>query len=127
MITMKRILVALILLFLLACGKGEITARDAEKVVKETLGEARDKNVVKIQIRLDKTEMPSAEDLELRRKIEEAIEKEEIGHIVVADAGVGHIDISVEVASTVEGVPRLRDLLETFGVLERATVSITSD
>ena len=123
---MKRILLVLCLT-LLACGKSEITAEDAEKVVKETLGEARDKDVVKVQIRLEKTEMPSAEDLELRRKIEEAIEKEEIGHVVLADAGVGHIDISVEVASTAEGVPRLRDLLETFGVLERSTVSISSN
>ena len=123
---MKRIVVALMLVFL-ACGKSEITRDDAAKVVKETLGEARDKAVVKVQIRLEKTEMPSAEDLELRRKIEEAIEQEEIGRVVVADAGVGHIDIDVEVASTADGVPRLRDLLETFGVLERSTVSIASN
>lgn len=124
---MKRIAVVLMLLLLLACGNSEITKDDAAKVVKETLGEARDKAVVKVQIRLEKSEMPSAEDLELRRKIEEAIEQEEIGRVIVADAGVGHIDINVEVASTADGVPRLRDLLETFGVLERATVSIASN
>jgi hypothetical protein len=125
-VPVKRI-VLLLCLVLIACGKGEITAKDAEKVVKETLGEAREKAVVRIQIRLDKAEMPSAEELELRRKIEEAIEREEIGRIVVADAGVGHIDIHVEVSSTAEGVPRLRDLLETFGVLERSAVSIASN
>ncbi len=120
---MKRLILVLCVLSL-ACGKSEITAKDAEQVVKETIAATRDQNVVKIQIRLEKTEMPSAEDLALRRKIEEAIEHEEIGRVVVADAGVGHIDISVEVASTADGVPRLRDLLETFGVLERSTVSI---
>jgi diaminopimelate epimerase len=125
MIAMNRIIVvALCLLF--ACGKSEITANDAEKVVRETLAEARTKDVVKIQVRLEKSEMPSAEDVELRRQIEEAIEREAIGRIVVADAGVGHIDISVEVASTADAVPRLRDLLETFGVLERSTVSVAS-
>ena len=120
---MKRALV-LFALLLAACGKSDVTAEDAEKVVRETLSEAKDKDVVKIQVRLEKTEMPTAEELELRRKIEEAIEKEGIGRVVLADAGVGHIDVSVEVGSTADAVPRIRDLLESFGVLERATVSV---
>lgn len=122
---MKGLVVALCLLSL-GCGRSEVTAEDAEKVVKETIAATRDQQIVKIQIRLERTEMPSAEDLELRRRIEEAIEREGIGRVVVADGGVGHIDISVEVASTADGVPRLRDLLESFGVLERSTVSIDS-
>lgn len=120
----KRALVLLALLLASACGKSDVTAGDAEKVVKETLSAARDKDVVKIQVRLEKTEMPSAEELELRRRIEEGIEKEGIGRVTVADAGVGHIDVSVEVDSTADAVPRIRDLLEGFGVLERATVSV---
>lgn len=114
----------LLLLLALACGKSDVTAEDAEKVVRETLSEAREKDVVKIQVRLEKTALPSAEELELRRRIEETIEKEGIGRVTLADAGVGHIDVSVEVDSTADAVPRIRDLLETFGVLERATVSI---
>ena len=121
---MKRFVVLLMLLA--ACGKGEVTAEDAEKAVRETLSAAREKDTVKIQVRLEKTELPTAEELELRRRIEEAIEKEGIGRITVADAGVGHIDISVEVDSTADAVPRIRDLLETFGVLERSTVSVAS-
>jgi hypothetical protein len=97
-------------------GRGEI--------VREAVGEMREKDTVKIQVRLEKTEMPSEEELQLRRRIEEAIEKEGIGRIKVADAGVGHIDISVEVDSTADAMPRIRDLLETFGVLERSTVSV---
>lgn len=123
---MKCIALALSLLLLAACGKSDVTAEDAEKVVRETLSEVQQKEVVKIQVRLEKTEMPTAEELELRRQIEEAIEKEAIGRVVVADAGVGHIDVSVEVDSTMEAVPRIRDLLETFGVLERSTVSVAS-
>ena len=122
---MKRFVV-LLLLLLAACGKSGVTAEDAEKVVRETLSEAREKDTVKIQVRLEKTEMPTAEELDLRRRIEEAIEQEGIGRITVADAGVGHIDISVEVDSTADAVPRIRDLLETFGVLERSTVSVAS-
>ncbi len=123
---MKRTLIAALLL-LTACGGSEVTGEDAEKVVRETLDEIRqEKQIVKIQVRLEKTELPSAEELELRRRIEEAIEKEGIGRVTVADAGVGHIDVSVEVDSTVEAVPRIRDLLETFGVLERSTVAVRS-
>lgn len=121
---MKRFVVLLMLLA--ACGKSEVTAEDAEKVVRETLSAVQEKDTVKIQVRLEKTELPTAEELELRRRIEEAIEKEGIGRVTVADAGVGHIDISVEVDSTADAVPRIRDLLETFGVLERSTVSVAS-
>lgn len=115
-----------LLVLLTACGKGEVTAEDAEKAAREALSAVQAKDTVKIQVRLEKTEMPTAEELELRRRIEEAIEKEGIGRVTVADAGVGHIDISVEVDSTADGVPRIRDLLETFGVLERSTVSVAS-
>jgi hypothetical protein len=120
---MKRLIVAS-LLVLIACGKSDVTAEDAEKVVRETLSEAREKDIVRIQVRLEKTELPSAEELQLRKQIEEAIEREGIGRVTVADAGVGHIDISVEVDSTADAVPRIRDLLETFGVLDRSTVSV---
>ena len=114
----------LLLVVLAACGKSDVTIEDAEKEVKETLAAARDKETVKIVVRLEKTELPTAEELELRRQIEERIENEEIGRVTVADAGVGHIDVSVEVDSTVEAVPRIRDLLEELGVLERSTVSV---
>ena len=120
---MKRFAL-LLLLLLAACGETGVTAEDAEKVVKETLSEVREKETVRIQVRLEKTEMPSDQDLELRRKIEEAIDKEGIGNLKVADAGVGYIEINVEVDSTAESVPRIRDLLETFGLLERSTVRI---
>lgn len=124
MTPMKQILLIAFLL-LVACGKSEITVEDAAKVVRETLAEAREKEIVKIQVRLEKTELPSAEELELRKRIEEAIEREAIGRVTVADAGVGHIDVTVEVDSTAEAVPRIRDLLETFGVLDRSTVVLT--
>jgi hypothetical protein len=120
---MKRI-AAFLFLFLAACGRSEVTAEDAEKVLRETLSAVKQKEVVRIVVRLEKTEMPSAEELELRRKIEEAIDKEGVGQLKVADAGVGYFEINVEVESSAEAVPRIRDLLETFGVLERSTVRI---
>jgi len=123
---MRRLVLAALVL-LTACGRDKVTADDAAKVVRETLTEIREKSVVKIQVRLEKTEMPSAEDLQLRKQLEEAIEKEGIGRIKVADAGVGHFDIHVEVDSTAEAMPRIRDLLESLAVLDRSTVSIASD
>ena len=123
---MKHIVLAALVL-LTACGRDEVTADDAAKVVRETLTEIREKSVVKIQVRLEKTEMPSADDLQLRKQIEEAIELEEIGTVKLSESGVGHFDIRVEVDSTAEALPRIRDLLESLGVLERSTVSVVSD
>lgn len=121
---MNRRAAAALFLLLTACGKSEVTAEDAEKVVRETLSAVGRKEVVRIVVRLEKTELPSAEELELRRKIEETIDKEGIGQLKVADAGVGYFEINVEVESSAEAVPRIRDVLETFGVRERSVVSI---
>ncbi|HEV7241716.1 MAG TPA: hypothetical protein VGQ36_20960 [Thermoanaerobaculia bacterium] len=123
---MKRVVLAALVL-LTACGRDEVTADDAAKVVRETLTGMREKSVVKIQVRLEKAEMPSADDLQLRKRIEEAIEQEEIGRVKISESGVGRFDIHVEVDSTTDAVPRIRDLLETLEVLERSTVSVASD
>ena len=123
---MKPMIVVLCVL-LAACGEDRVTAEQAEKVVRETISEAREKSIVKIQVRLEKTEMASEQDLQFRTKIEEAIQQDAIGRVKVSESGMGYFAIHVEVDSTAESVPRIRDLLESFGVLERSTISIRSD
>lgn len=119
---MKRVLMLSLLLF--GCGESDITTEDAAKVVKETFSEIREKDVVTIRVRLEKSELPSEPELAQRKQIEETIEDEGIGNVTVAEAGVGWIGVSVEVDSTADAVPRIRDVLETMGLLERATVSV---
>ena len=119
---MNRFLAAAPLLLLLACG--DVTREDAAKSVKETFTEMRAKEVVTIRVRLEKSEMPSEAELEERRQIEETIGREEIGTVKVAEAGVGWIGMSVDVDSSAEAVPRIRDLLEERGLLERSSISV---
>lgn len=119
---MKRVLMLSLLLF--GCGESGITTEEAAKVVKETITEVREKDVVTIRVRLEKSELPSETELAQRKQLEETIENEEIGNVTVADAGVGWIGVSVEVDSTADAVPRIRDVLETMGLLERSTVSV---
>ena len=115
------------LVLVTACSKSEVTTEDLAKSARETLTEMREKSTVKVQVRLEKTELPSETDLQLRKQIEEAIEKDGIGRVKMSDAGVGQFTIHVEVDSTEEGVPRLRDLLESLALLERSTVSVESN
>jgi hypothetical protein len=119
---MKRVL--MLSLFLFGCGESGVTTEDAAKVVKETISEIREKDVVTIRVRLEKSELPSETELAQRKQIEETIENEGIGNVSVAEAGVGWIGVSVEVDSTADAVPRIRDVLETMGLLERSTVSV---
>ncbi|HEX2834697.1 MAG TPA: hypothetical protein VHW00_16920 [Thermoanaerobaculia bacterium] len=112
----------LILLLLFAC-RGE-RAGEMEQVAKETLSAVRAKELVKVQVRLEKPEPPSAADLELRKKIEDRIQQEDVGTITESTTDAGHYDLTIEVASTNESIPRVRAILRDAGVAERSTVRV---
>jgi hypothetical protein len=112
---MKRLL---LLLVLTACGG------NAEQVVKETVDAVRPKKTVVIQVRLDRSELPSEEDLQVRRELEEEIEVSRIGRVVTTGAGVGYFDIRVEVGSTIEAVPKIEKLLGERALRERSVVRV---
>ena len=117
--------ILLIALTIFACAKGQ-SANEIEQVAKETLEATRKPMLVKIQVRLEKAEPPSADALETRRRIEERIEGEHVGTIVETTTDVGHYDIAITVKSTNESVPRVRTILRDEGVLERSTVRVES-
>jgi len=119
---MRILLVALLLLLLTACG-GTETA-DVAKVVKETVDAARQRERVVVHVRLVKTELPSSEELEERRQLEELIEVDRIGQVVESNAGVGYYAITVEVDSTAESVPRIEAMLREANLRDRASVRI---
>ena len=108
----------LALVFLCACGE------QAAKVVKETVEAVRPKEHVVVQVRLDRSEMPSEEDLKLRREIEEEIDISRIGRVVTSSAGVGYFDLEIEVDSTADAVPKIESLLRTRGLRERSVVRV---
>lgn len=118
-----RVLLALLVVAFVACGKGESSA-EISAVAKETLSAVRTPEVVKVQVRLEKSEPPSPSELDVRRQIEEKLEQEHVGTIVSTTTDVGHYDMTLEVDSTNDAVPRVREILRELNVLERATVRV---
>lgn len=118
----RRILLTLLLL--VACRREKTTAEDVDKVVRETLNEVRAKYLVLVQVRLDQQELPTPEELAVREGIEQRIESEHIGRVIKSTAVPGHYDITVEVDSTAESVPRIRSVLRDADVLKRSSVRV---
>ncbi|HEX7831767.1 MAG TPA: hypothetical protein VF787_19080 [Thermoanaerobaculia bacterium] len=118
-----RVLISLLVLGVVACGKGE-SAAEIKEVAKETLAAVRATEVVRVQVRLEKPEPPTPAQLETRKQIEERIQQENVGTIVQTSTDVGHYDFTVEVASTNDALPRVRAILRDAGVLEQSTVRV---
>jgi hypothetical protein len=114
---------AIVALALLAACSGPERS-DAAAVVKETLDAVRPKELVVINIRLDRSEMPAAEDLQVRDALEERLLTERLGRIVERTAGVGTWAVVVEVDSTADAVPRIQAILRELELFDRASVQI---
>ncbi len=114
---MKCLLVAL---FLFGC-KGEST-----EFVKRTIAETRTKPRLNVQIRLDRPDLPTADELEQRRKMESDIEQQNIGAVLDSQAGTGYMGFTVEVDDTNTSIPRIRVLLQGAGVLQRSTIKVVT-
>ncbi len=99
---------------------------ESADVVKRTIAETRTKPRVNVQIRLDRPELPTADELEQRRKLESDIERQNIGAVLDSQAGTGYMGFTVEVDDTTTSIPRIRILLENAGVLQRSTIKIVS-
>ncbi len=95
-------------------------------VVKRTIAETRQKTRVNVQIRLEKSDLPSPEELDQQRKMESQIEQQHIGSVVKSESGVGYYDFTVEVDDTTTAIPRIRTLLANAGLLNRSTIKIVS-
>jgi hypothetical protein len=117
------VLILLTLCLPIACGKGT-SSSEIEQVAKETLAATRSPQVVRIQVRLEKTEAPTPADLAVRQQIEERIEQERVGTITSTTTDLGHYDLALRVESTADAVPKVRAILNDAGVLERATVRV---
>ncbi len=95
-------------------------------VVKRTIAETRQKTRVNVQIRLEKSDLPSPEELDQQRKMESQIEQQHIGSVVKSESGVGYYDFTVEVDDTTTAIPRIRTLLANAGLRNRSTIKIVS-
>jgi hypothetical protein len=100
---MRTVLLIGFTLTLAACGGTEST--EVNEVVKQSVDALRNKERVVVQVRLEKSELPSDADLAERRRLEEEIEVGRIGRIITTGAGVGYYDITVEVDSSADDGP----------------------
>ena len=119
---MRTLPLLALLLTLAACGGTE--SSEVNEVVKQSVDALRNKERVVVQVRLEKSELPSDTDLAERRRLEEEIEVGRIGRIVVTGAGVGYYDITIEVDSSADAVPRIEAMLRAENLRERTTVRV---
>jgi hypothetical protein len=110
----------LLILAIAACSP----APETREAIKQAVGDARTKPRIVVQIRLIEPGYPTEKDLELRLSIEKKIEEQHIGAVVAQEAAEGHMDVTIEVDSTMEAIPRVEDLLREAGVKDRTTIRV---
>ena len=107
-----RIPLWIALLAAAACGqRSEIST-----AVRQTIAETRSKPQLMVVMQVD--------DDELRKSVERRIEDQHVGTIKSEAAGPGHLDFTVEVESTVEDIPRIREILKRADVLAKSTIRV---
>jgi hypothetical protein len=79
---------------------------------------------IHIQIRCTGTGFPSADELNQRYQLEDAIDEAGIGQIVDAGGGMGVMDVFVEVADPTAAQPAVTAIVERVGLADRATVRV---
>ena len=123
---MRLATILLMLAAVVSCGgeQASTATSDAAAALKETMAAARSKQRVRIRVRLERSELPTAEDLKLRDALEEQLDAQRLGTIVSRGAGTGWFDVELDVESTADAVPRIRAILESMELHEKSTVEI---
>ena len=108
--------IALMILALTATtcgGRDEISSE-----VKRAVADTRTKPQVTVILQID--------DDEVRKAVERRIEEQHIGIVKSESSGPGHLDFVVEVDSSVDAIPRIRDVIRAAGVFDKATIRVSS-
>ena len=120
----KRLVVAwlsLTLVLFCACGRRE--RMSTVDLVKQVTTEARPKLRVQVMIHASADE-PTADDQALLRRIEEAIERKNVGRLVSSGSQSGYLFVTVEVENTADATTTLRAILKDAGVHKRSSFKI---
>lgn len=108
-----RVIPALIVL--LACGGNEPGVQSATEIAREVTTGMRTRARVEVSVKAT-AEEPTADDLALRKRIEDRIEQENVGRLVSAGGGAGYMNITVEVENTADSIDRIQDILRSLEV-----------
>ena len=111
--------ISLIALVLFSGGCGE----SATEVARELATGLRETYRVQVSVKAS-AEDPTPEDLALRKRIEDAIEQQNIGRLVAASGGSGQIEVVVEVENTAEAIPKLQEIVKELGVERAASYKV---
>ena len=103
---------------ILGCG-----AENPTNLVRDVATEVKDKPRVQLIVKIS-GEQPTAEELQLRRSLEDQIDNERIGRLISSGAGSGQMDIIVEVDNTADGITQLRKIALDAGVLKQASFRV---
>ena len=114
---MRRLL---ILLFLAACAKGEKPAVD---LIRDVASEVKTKPRVEVSVKLPKDDATPA-DLQMQKTIEDHIERQNVGRLVGSGTRPGSLYITVEVEQTADAIEKLRTVMRSEGVLDRASFRV---
>jgi hypothetical protein len=106
-------------LLLAACAKGERPADLVHQVAEEVKTKPR----VEVSIKLPKDDATPA-DLQLQRTIEDHIERQNVGRLVNSGSRPGALFITVEVDQTADAIEKLRTVMRSEGVLDRASFRV---
>jgi len=122
----KTLAIAAVLLTL--CGACQRKEGGALEAIHQTLDETRARQKLEIDIRTEKQDASPAE-VELQQKVEKEIEAAHVAHVVNDGSGPGYVRINLEVDEKDKptSIEKIRDILRTAGVLDRATVKIVTD
>ena len=114
----------LVLIVMTACSGGDETGvQPATEVIREVTTGMRSNARVQVSMRAS-AEVPTPEDIEMRKRLEDAIEAENIGRLVSSSGGAGYVDIVVEVENTADAIPRIQEILRSMDAARHATFKV---
>ena len=112
-----------ILIFLAACARNETGVQPATEVIREVTTGMRSNARVQVSMKAT-AEEPTAEDIAMRKKLEDAIEAENIGRLISSSGGAGYVDIVVEVENTADAIPRIQEILRSMDAARHASFKV---
>lgn len=110
--------VALTAFVLVTCGGDNPT-----NLIRDVATEVKDKPRVQLIVKIA-GEVPTAEELQLRRSLEDRIDNERIGRLISSGAGSGQMEITVEVDNTADAIAALRKIALDSGVLRQSSFKV---
>lgn len=110
-------------LILLACGRSEHSS--TVDLVKTIAAESKTKPRVEVSVKLA-SEQPAPDELALQKTLEDRIEQAHIGRLVSSGSNAGFLIITLEVDNSADAITRLRAILQSAGVVDRASFKVKS-